>query len=181
MNIWHDKVKPLVYGLFPKPLTDSDVSFIRQYLNKQEQILFYRMQNIDQRHALDTSFKLKELIGRRMKLNQDKLYMAALLHDVGKVAYPISLGSRVTSTITFKLFKSFSNWLADKGVNGKKPKGWLIRSLYLHKYHPQLGAELVRELKVDENVAYLIEHHHDELAATEPIELTLLREADMWN
>lgn len=176
MGFLQSKVRPFFWGLFPKALSNNDIEFLQDNLNKQEQILFYRMQNLDQRHALQTAFKMKELLGRRMKINHEKMYIAALLHDVGKTEYQLKLRQRVIVNILSALIKPLVNWLADKSNKW----AW-CKPYYIHVYHPQRGAELARGIGVDENVAYLIEHHHDQLSATEPIELTLLREADKFS
>jgi hypothetical protein len=67
--------------------------------------------------------------------------------------------------------------LADRGAS--EHAGHFRRVLYCAKYHPQVGAELAREIGVEESIVYLIQHHEDPLDQNEPKELTILREADL--
>ncbi|MDR1998158.1 MAG: HD domain-containing protein [Candidatus Margulisbacteria bacterium] len=164
--------------LWPK-VTDEDVVFIRAYLNKQEQILFYAQTTLDQRHALNVAYAIRDLLGRRPKLHQDKLYKAALLHDIGKARARLRLLDRIWQVLFFTCLPPLANYLADRGSLWHK--AYWRRILYACKYHPRIGAELARDIKVEEGVVYLIEHHCDPAAQGEPAELTILREADELN
>lgn len=179
MSYLQSKTKAIFRALSQRGLTNKDVEFIQEYLNKQEQILFYRMSLIDQKHALAVAYSVKEMVGRRSRINLEKTLKTALLHDVGKIMVKLSVGDRVKQTLMFTFFKFFADYLAEHGKNA--PLKSLRKKLYAYKYHSQFGADLVREIKTEENIAYLIEHHHDETTINEPIELTILREADNLN
>jgi putative nucleotidyltransferase with HDIG domain len=181
MNL--EKLKSNIKAFFrawlDKGLTDEDVQFIREYLSKQEQILFYRMALIDQKHALYTAYTLRDMIGKRTKIKVEKLYKAALLHDVGKVCTKMTLKDRVFQSVMFTLFRPLANYLAEHGFS--EHTGRIRRLMYCYKYHPVVGADLAREIGVEENIVYLIEHHEDRPDPNEPRELAILREADNLN
>lgn len=171
-----NNVRAFFKSLLPVRISDQDVEFLREFLTKQEQILFYRMGAIDQRHALDTAYAIREMLGKRTKIKLEKMYKAALLHDIGKAQFRLQLSDRVLQTLFFKILPPFANYLADRG--SAKHEGYLRRILFCYKYHPRLGAEMTKEIKVEESVVYLIEHHHDLVSFNEPKELSILREAD---
>jgi putative nucleotidyltransferase with HDIG domain len=179
MSYFGNKLNAIFRAFSSRNINDKDVEFIREYLNKQEQVLFYRMSLIDQKHSLAVAYSVKEMVGRRSRINLEKTLKTALLHDVGKIMVKLSVMDRINQTIMFKFFKLFADYLAERGKNA--PANSLRKKLYAYKYHSQFGADLVREIKTEENIAYLIEHHHDETTINEPIELTILREADNLN
>lgn len=169
-------VRAFFKALLPLHISDQDVAFLREFLSKQEQILFYRMAALDQRHALDTAYTIRDMLGKRTKIKLEKMYKAALLHDVGKAQFALKLSDRVCQSLFFKLLPPFANYLADRGSVNHESQ--LRRLLFCYKYHPRLGAEMAKEIKVEEAVTYLIEHHHDPVSFNEPKELSILREAD---
>jgi hypothetical protein len=167
----------LLRSIFWNRLKDTDVAFLRDYLSKQEQILFYSLSARDQRHSLDVAYTVRDLLGKRTKVNPDKLYKAALLHDVGKVSARLRICDRVCQVLFFTLLPPLADYLADRG---SETTGYWRRILFFYKYHPRLGAALVKGISSND-VLHLIEHHHDAYWSGEPKELTILREADSLN
>jgi putative nucleotidyltransferase with HDIG domain len=171
-----NNIRSFLKTLLPMRISDADVEFLREFLTKQEQILFYRMVTVDQRHSLYTAYAIRDMLGKRTKIKLEKMYKAALLHDVGKAQFKLYVRDRVLQTLFFKLLPPFANYLADRGsVNHE---GYLRRMLFCYKYHARLGAEMTKDIKVEEAATYLIEHHHDQMSFNEPKELSILREAD---
>lgn len=179
MNYLLSKLKAIARMFFVKQLSDEDVSFIEEHLGKSEQILFYRMSIVDQIHSLHVAYTLKEMLNRKSRINLKKMLKVALLHDIGKADIKLTLNSRLYQTSFFFFCKPFANYLANKG---KEPNASRRKKLlYYYKEHGNVGAALLREINVDENIAYLVESHHNEPSINEPIELSLLREADDVN
>ena len=171
-------VRKLRY-LYDNKLTDADVVFLQDNLNKQEQILFYSMATLDQRHSMAVAYALQEMIGKKSKLHLDKMLKTALLHDVGKARAKLRIIDRVFQVLFFLLCPSLANYLADRGALYQT--GYWRRILYVCKYHPQIGANLLKDIGVSGGVVYLVEHHHDAFQAEEAKELTVLREVDQLN
>jgi len=165
--------------LYDNKLSDKDIVFLRENLNKQEQILFYSMTALDQRHSLAVAYALQEMIGRKTKLNLDKLLKVALLHDVGKARAKLRVPDRIFQVLLFVLCKPLANYLANKGALYQT--GYWRRILYIYKYHPQVGANLLKDIGLSAGIIYLVEHHHDAFQPEEAKELTVLREADRLN
>ncbi|MDR2431418.1 MAG: HD domain-containing protein [Candidatus Margulisbacteria bacterium] len=173
------KIFSVVKLLLTARLRNEDIAFIREYLNKQEQILFYTLSAFDQKHSLNVAYTLRDWLGKRSKLRLDKIYKAALLHDAGKARAKLRLRDRVGQTLLFYFLSPLANYLADRG--SLEHRAYWRRVLYVCKYHPRIGAMLAREIKTEEGVVYLIEHHRDRERLDEPKELTMLREADELN
>lgn len=179
LSLYKSKFTALLKILLFSKLTDEDVAFIREYLTKQEQILFYALSSLDQRHSLNVAYTIREWLGKKPKMREDKLYKAALLHDIGKARSKLYLRDRIKQVLLFTFMRPLADYLADRGAIDHK--GYWRRILYVYKYHPRLGANLARSVKIDDSVAYLIENHHIPERQDEPRELTLLRDADELN
>ncbi|MDR1114186.1 MAG: HD domain-containing protein [Candidatus Margulisbacteria bacterium] len=177
MGAFWSRFTALLRSIFWNKLKDADIAFLRDYLNKQEQILFYSLAARDQRHSLDVAYTVRDLLGKRTKINPDKLYKAALLHDVGKAPARLRISDRIVQVLFFTLLPPLADYLAD---HGSETTGYWRRILFFYKYHPRLGAALVKGISGNE-VLYLIEHHHDAYWPGEPKELTIIREADSLN
>jgi hypothetical protein len=177
VNIFLARVWALLRSIFWNKLNDADIAFLRDYLNKQEQILFYSLPAYDQRHSLDVAYTVRDLLGKRTKIDPNKLYKAALLHDVGKAPARLRVRDRVCQALFFTLLPPLADYLANRG---SETTGYWRRILFFYKYHPRLGAALVKGISSNE-VLNLIECHHDAYWPGEPKELTILREADSLN
>lgn len=161
-------------SFFPK-LTPGDIEFLRSHLSKQEQILFYRMSALDQKHCLNTAYAAQTAT-HSQKTNQKMLIKIALLHDVGKVVWAPSTMNRIWASLIDMTIPPLAKLLAKKGRDGKANK--LLRTLYIKKEHPTLGANLLKDLDWGEGPLYIISHHHDPMRAKEPLELKIIRKAD---
>ncbi|MFC1517808.1 HDIG domain-containing metalloprotein [Candidatus Margulisiibacteriota bacterium] len=177
MSLPASYVKSFLKALFPK-LTPGDIEFLRSHLSKQEQILFYRMSAMDQKHCLDTAYAA-QAAAHSQKINQKMLLKIALLHDIGKVKWSPPLLYRIWSVLFDHLLPPLAKYLAKKGK--KEKTGKLSRSLYIKKEHGTLSAQMLKELDWGEGPLYIIAHHHDTPKEKDPAELKILRKADLEN
>ena len=101
-------------------------------LNAGERVLWSRMSDPDRRHAVDVAHRVPE-----------RLRVAALLHDVGKVQSGFGTFARVGATVL--------------GLAGRER--WRGRvGEYLH--HDEIGAELLRGAGSDSlTITWAREHH----------------------
>jgi hypothetical protein len=125
-------------------LEPDDLTFIRKHLSLNEQVLFFRMQGVDQKHTVEMTRTLADQIALnkdQKKMDTSALLKASLLHDCGKALYPFRIRDRVIGTLLKKFLNSFYLYLSEKGKNSPKKKS-LAKMIYIHHLHPKLGAEL---------------------------------------
>ncbi len=158
----------------------NELALVAEVLTQDAYILFQRMPIDAQRHSLNVLNTL-----RAAGHDDPDLGVAALLHDVGKVAAdeagvplrlwlrgPLVLGEAIASD---RLQTLTSDAPAD---------GWRY-ALHVHYAHPQIGAAWARQAGCSALACWLIEHHQD--AQVTPIDdenarlLTLLQWADDRN
>jgi putative nucleotidyltransferase with HDIG domain len=133
--------------------------------------LFMVMHPADKAHALEV---LKKLRARGEK-NPD-LLTAALLHDVGKIRYPMSAWDRAIVVLGKALFPSRVR------VWGRgKAKGWR-RPFVTAEQHAFWGARMAAESGVSSLTVNLIWRHHEPYSAIpdtqEDLMLRTLQAAD---
>lgn len=164
------------FKAFSLYLHKDEVDLLRKYLNHQEQILFYRMPAVDQKHAVELAKLLEERIRNDRKVNARRLIKAGLLHDLGKCFYPFKLWERVAASLLKQFLLPVYDWLSEKGKVDSK--NHFFRMIYVHKYHPVLGADLARETGIEEACCLLIlNHQHRDTSNPDP-ELQILWEID---
>jgi predicted HD phosphohydrolase len=120
--------------------------------------LFTQLPIDAQRHSLSV---LEEL--QRVGLSSRDLAVAALLHDVGKLAAAqagvhISLWLR-GPLVLLEQAPRLVRWLA----SARPQAGWRY-ALHVHNAHAQIGAQWAQERGCSELSCWLIEHHQDKLA-----------------
>jgi len=120
------------------------------YLTPSQQQLFQRMQPSEQAHALQI-FKSLETAGQV----QPDLLAAALLHDVGKILYPLSIFDRVIIVLGKRLFpRRVQRWA--EGT----PKG-LRLPFVVAEHHAEWGAALATQAGATSLTVELIRRHQE--------------------
>jgi hypothetical protein len=132
-------------------------------------VLFRRMQPSEQRHA---ARMLEELEASGQ--NDPDLLTASLLHDVGKVLYPLSLPDRVIIVLCKNLFRQIpGHW------SSGTPTGFL-HPFVVAARHPEWGAELAEQAGISSRTVDLIRHHQDTYSTRDPL-LAALQAVDNQN
>jgi hypothetical protein len=129
---------------------------VQRQLTPPQTQLFKRLQPSEQMHALTIWRKLLHQGDA-----QPDLLVAALLHDVGKLRFPLALWQRVLVVLAKAILprkaQAWGNLL---------PGGWeelpaWRKAFVVAEHHPRWGAELARHAGVSPLAEYLIrEHHH---------------------
>lgn len=117
--------------------------------------LFERFDPSEQAHAIRVCRKLIAE-GETSPL----LLTAALLHDIGKICYHLRLWERVWIVLFGGMIRKMA-WpfiLDDLQLDRA---AWWKRPLLVGKFHPSLGAELLRSKGVDERIVWLVQYHQD--------------------
>lgn len=130
---------------------------VQGFLSPALMNLFLRMQNSEQAHSMQVFNGL-----RSQGETEIDLLTAALLHDVGKIYYPLSVLDRiiivVMNTIHPKLLQRWGEG---------EPRGFK-RPFVVACKHPAWGAQLVRAAGASEMTARLIMRHQDPIQVLEP-------------
>jgi hypothetical protein len=139
---------------------------LQPYLTPPQAALFLRMQPSEQAHAYRVLQRLAA-VGQ----NDPHLLAAALLHDVGKILYPLNLLERALIV----LGKKFLPRLVQRWGNGK-PLG-LFRPFVVAAQHPAWGADLAAAAGASTRTCNLIRRHQDVPSASDAL-LAALQAAD---
>ena len=143
------RVRQFRQALWAKPQIEQ-VEQAKQLLTPIQFELFQQLQLSEQVHALDVFSQLRA----QGEIDPD-LLAAALLHDVGKILYPLRVWDRVVIVLTKKFVpKLTKQW--EQAV----PESWK-RPFVVSAQHPAWGADLAEEREVSSLTAALIRHHQD--------------------
>lgn len=160
-------------------LTDEDKNYILDSLSPLEVQLFFQMDIVTQWHALRVTHTAWKLAQDYSGWDRNLLIKGALLHDIGKKAGDVSTWDRVLFVIVNTLTPRLGKKIAQEGRGSAVAN--LRHGFYIHYHHPAGGARLAELQGLDPCLVKLIREHHDPPQANEPIELTILREADELN
>jgi len=131
-----------------------DYTLAEHYLSPQHLDLFRQMQRSEQLHGLNV---LRVVLAQEAT-TPDDLAIAALLHDVGKIRYPLPVWSKSLAVLVRALMpRRFWRWSEETSANPLK-RGCMVMA-----QHPIWGAELVGSTGVSERVTWLIAHHDETL------------------
>jgi len=144
-------------------------------LSPEQLELFFQLPVSDQNH----SYRVYRCLIESGEDNSE-LLQAALLHDLGKVKFPLKSSERAVAVLTM----GFLPRLADRWAAGK-PKG-IRKSLVVYYNHPDWGAALAEQAGCSPLTVWLIRNHESpaprDLPSEEAGELLLkLQNADNQN
>ena len=167
------RIRQFLRSLFSR-VTAAERAALSRWLNVAAQALFLRMAARDQRHSLDVLRRVQAVVP-----DHADLAAAALLHDVAKTAGAgrrMRLHHRVLVVLLDKLSPGGSARL------GSANPASLRYPFYLHRVHPELGAQMAEAAGCTPLTVALIRRHQHKLAApprneTERL-LRILQQAD---
>ena len=147
-------------------LTEGDKLFIEKYLTAEEQKLFYKLKVHEQAHSLRVAYEIEKEMANCDKSQKEEMLRLGLLHDIGKMKYPLNPIEKGIIVVLHKCTKGKINRLS----------GWKLVKCYYH--HPEIGYELLKQVGgYDEAFLQLILGHHKEVEGTND-KLTLLKKCD---
>lgn len=132
-----------------------DYDLARQYLNDEQMALFKRMKRSEQLHSLN--------VLRHLGNPTHDVAVAALLHDCGKILYPLAIWQKSLAVIIRKIAPAhYHRW------SRKSPDHWWYRPFVVAENHPQWGADLVSQTGASVQTVWLIAHHADKRCVLHP-------------
>ena len=169
----------------------EDVSLARTILSPDQLDLFARLQRNEQAHSLLVFKRLYAHCEQDPVEYEADLLAAALLHDVGKSCYRLSLWERVLIVLAKVMLPGrLKEWGAApmskcqeraSGSSGWREFGWK-RAFVIAEQHPLWGAEMAAEAGCSPITVSLICRHQDilkfPLRTPEDLLLYRLQQAD---
>lgn len=140
----------------------EDLALARQLLTPAQLALFYRMQPAEQAHSLRVARDLLE-----QGEEHPDLFVAALLHDVGKSRFPLSLWERVLIVLVKAVCPGCARRWGLQAAALSSPEepqhfGWR-RPFVVAAAHPEWGAQLAAETGATPLGVALIRRHQEAL------------------
>lgn len=139
-------------------ITPQDEDILAQLLSPSERALFERMPIDAQRHSLNVYLMLEDA-GQ----SDPDLAVAALLHDVGKVAAAES-GVRLGLWLRGPLVvaEAISPRTVHRWASPDPSMGWRY-AMYVHIHHPEIGAKWAEAAGTSATACWLIAAHQDKV------------------
>ena len=158
------RLRQLRDNLAAGPLPAATHDEINALLSEPERVLFSRYAFADQWHGLRVLHMLRDA-----GYNHPDLLVAALLHDVGKTRYPLSVWDRIVIVAG----QAFFGRRTERWGQGE-PRGWR-RPFVVRAQHPLWGAEMAALAGSRPGVVALIRRHQEHLADVTSEDENLLR------
>lgn len=133
-------------------LTPEDRALVRAVLTPAQMQLFDRLQPSEKAHSLRV---VRSLLDQGEE--HPDLLVAALLHDVGKSRFPLSLWQRVLIVLVNAVFPGFARRLGS-GTGGEWRRPFIIA-----EKHAQWGAEMASAAGASPLAVALIRRHQEEI------------------
>jgi hypothetical protein len=129
-----------------------DDDFVAQYLTSAQFSLFKQMSRSEQLHSIQV---LRDVLSRSEAVPDD-LAKAALLHDVGKSRYAMSVLQKTIPVLVYVISPAL--WLK---LGRGNEHNWFLRPFVVNLKHPKWGAELLVKIGASPQLLWLVEHHGD--------------------
>ena len=144
---WAYRAYQFGFALFARPEPDA-LQRAREILNARQFTLFESLQPHEQAHALTVLARL-EALGE----THPDLQIAALLHDIGKARYPLSVWARALAVLGNKYLPRRARAWGQGAA-----QGWRT-PFVVFVQHPRWGAEMAAESGASPLAVALIRRH----------------------
>ncbi len=143
-------VRALIALIFA-PSVDYDA--VARALTLSQVALFKRLQRAEQLHSL----RVLRAVLAQDTVTPPALAVAALLHDIGKVRYPVGLIGKMLPVLVKRISPRLVRRLSDGN-----PENRFIRPFVVYLHHPAWSSELITKDGGSPDAAWLAAHHADD-------------------
>ncbi len=165
-------VRRFFQALRPGGPSEVDRVWVESVLSAEEYELWARQYPPDRRHSALTARRVEyELAGvapvATTRLIEDTRWVlaSALLHDIGKIESGFGIWGRVFTTAVAEI-------VGPERVSGRVGAGGCRGRMARYLNHPEIGAELLRNVHSDpRTVAWTAQHHQPSHRWTLPLEI----------
>ncbi len=156
-------------------VSPDEMLVVAQILPRPAVARFCQMPLDAQRHSLDVLYALQ-----KAGYTDPDLAVAALLHDVGKLA-AAEAGIHYGLWLRGPLVIASALWPegVDRWAAPDPHRGWRYL-LWVHREHPRLGAAMARADRCSELACWLIQHHQTPLTRAPRTSQEVLLAALQW-
>ena len=149
------------------PVQPVPTEVLNSYLNSAQLALFRNLQPSEQWHAFEVFNKLKD-----NGITQPDLLKAGLLHDIGKIIYPLKTWERVMIVVIKQISPSLmQRW-------GQRKSTGLFKLFSVASRHAEWGADLITQTGASEELIELISRHEENPSSDQHASLSSLQNAD---
>ena len=148
-------------------MLEEDKQYVKAYLNEKEQALFFQLKVYEQAHCLDVARQMARDVSIKDCHDEEKkqLIRIGLLHDIGKIKYPLN---PIEKSIIVVL---------DKVTKGKIKNFTQLKMVKCYYEHAELGYILLKETgNYDEFFLEIIKNHH--MKNPQDMRASLLKKCD---
>lgn len=153
-------------------ITEDDKRLIREYLDKGEVALLYKLPVYDMKHCINVARSIIENENEeyliKKGINYKELVKSALLHDIGKSVRPLNPVDKSILVLLSKFTRG-----SIRKYEGKSKK------IYIYFNHGKEGYKLIKGNDYSEEFLSVVRNHHDYSVSNEW--LSILRKHDDMN
>lgn len=146
------RIRQFIWSVTSK-LTEEDRIFMQKHLNKVESELFYKLPVYEQKHSINVARDVKSVYDNpssfKCDYEKEKLIKAALLHDIGKAEFKLSVIDKGILVILNKVTK------------GNLKKLTNVKKIDCYYNHGERGYNILKKYGYDEEFLGLIKNHHN--------------------
>ena len=139
---------------FSPKLNSVEIDYVIENMKPDLKEMFFAQPMCDQRHGFLVFDRCKELFDDEDRISEEDLFLASLLHDVGKSE---SFRS-VTLRILAALFIGFYG--REKSMKFVNSRSIFLQKIYAYADHSQIGCALLEEYAAADFVIEATKFHH---------------------
>jgi hypothetical protein len=134
-----------------------DEATVQSILSSEEVALFQGMTRSEQLHSVN----VLRTVQAQQPETPHALAVAALLHDVGKSRYALTVWQRTLAVMVKALIPAWERHLSHEEKEGFEYSRWRV-PFVVRRHHPRWSGELLHQCGASERAIWLVTHHADD-------------------